>query len=55
MTSTLDVNEALKNAKIIMGTSSRPGPPQFTSKLDEREWVKFRLAQAFRIFGEYCL
>ncbi|KAJ7761688.1 class II aldolase adducin domain protein [Mycena metata] len=28
-----------------------PGPPVFESKLEEREYVKFRLAQAFRIFG----
>lgn len=28
-----------------------PSPPKFSSKLDEREYLKFRLAQAFRIFG----
>ncbi|KAJ7018992.1 class II aldolase/adducin domain-containing protein [Mycena alexandri] len=28
-----------------------PSPPVFESKLEEREYVKFRLAQAFRIFG----
>jgi hypothetical protein len=28
-----------------------PGPPVFESKLEERDYVKFRLAQAFRIFG----
>ncbi|KAJ6450799.1 class II aldolase/adducin domain-containing protein [Mycena sanguinolenta] len=28
-----------------------PRPPVFTSKLEEREFLKFRLAQAFRIFG----
>ncbi|KAJ7101979.1 class II aldolase/adducin domain-containing protein [Mycena epipterygia] len=28
-----------------------PGPPVFTTKLEEREFVKFRLAQALRIFG----
>ncbi|KAF7289182.1 Aldolase-II domain-containing protein [Mycena indigotica] len=27
------------------------GPPTFTSKTEEREFVKFRLAQALRIFG----
>ncbi|KII94899.1 hypothetical protein PLICRDRAFT_97162 [Plicaturopsis crispa FD-325 SS-3] len=29
-----------------------PQPPKFTSKTQEREWTKFRLAQAFRIFGK---
>ncbi|THH31137.1 hypothetical protein EUX98_g3044 [Antrodiella citrinella] len=28
-----------------------PHPPIFEDKLEEREWLKFRLAQAFRIFG----
>jgi ribulose-5-phosphate 4-epimerase/fuculose-1-phosphate aldolase len=28
-----------------------PSPPQFASKSEERAFVKFRLAQAFRIFG----
>ncbi|KAH8102914.1 class II aldolase/adducin domain-containing protein [Cristinia sonorae] len=28
-----------------------PRPPVFQDKLEEREWLKFRLAQAFRIFG----
>jgi len=33
--------------------SSRfPTPPTFLSKDEEREYLKFRLAQAFRIFGE---
>lgn len=26
-------------------------PPTFASATEEREWLKFRLAQAFRIFG----
>jgi len=30
-----------------------PVPPTFTSKIEERDYLKFRLAQAFRIFGEY--
>ena len=29
-----------------------PAPPTFLSKVEEREYLKFRLAQAFRIFGE---
>ena len=28
-----------------------PRPPVFEDKLREREYLKFRLAQAFRIFG----
>lgn len=28
-----------------------PTPPTFTSKTEEREYLKFKLAQAFRIFG----
>ncbi|TCD61810.1 hypothetical protein EIP91_007875 [Steccherinum ochraceum] len=28
-----------------------PHPPVFEDKYEEREWLKFRLAQAFRIFG----
>ncbi|KAJ6610192.1 class II aldolase/adducin domain-containing protein [Mycena sp. CBHHK59/15] len=31
--------------------SAFPRPPTFTSKMQEREWLKFRLAQAMRIFG----
>jgi len=30
---------------------SPPMPPTFASKTQEREWIKFRLAQAFRIFA----
>jgi len=29
-----------------------PGPPVFATKLEEREFLKFRLAQALRIFGK---
>ena len=31
---------------------SVPKPPQFATKEQEREFLKFRLAQAFRIFGQ---
>ncbi|KAJ7732934.1 class II aldolase/adducin domain-containing protein [Mycena maculata] len=34
-----------------MTSGKRPTPPVFTSKLEEREFLKFRLAQALRIFG----
>jgi hypothetical protein len=30
-----------------------PRPPTFSTKLEERDWLKFRLAQAFRIFGTH--
>lgn len=30
-----------------------PGPPAFTDKYEEREYLKGRLAAAFRIFGKY--
>ncbi|KAJ6615332.1 class II aldolase/adducin N-terminal [Mycena sp. CBHHK59/15] len=32
-------------------SGKRPTPPVFTTKLEEREFLKFRLAQALRIFG----
>jgi hypothetical protein len=32
--------------------SKFPTRPKFASKLQERDFLKFRLAQAFRIFGE---
>ena len=32
--------------------SQFPAVLTFTSKLEEREYLKFRLAQAFRIFGK---
>lgn len=28
-----------------------PLPPTFSTKVEERDYLKFRLAQAFRIFG----
>jgi hypothetical protein len=33
--------------------ASFPKPPVFKDMLQKREWCKFRLAQAFRIFGQY--
>ena len=30
-----------------------PSPPTFTDKYEEREYLKGRLAAAFRIFGKY--
>ncbi|KAF7348799.1 Aldolase-II domain-containing protein [Mycena venus] len=39
----------LPSPKIFKGKI--PRPPVFSSKLEEREFLKFRLAQALRIFG----
>ena len=38
-------------AKVQM--SKFPGPPKFADKYEEREYLKGRLAAAFRIFGKY--
>ena len=40
-----------KQAKVQM--PKFPGPPKFTDKYEEREYLKGRLAAAFRIFGRY--
>lgn len=42
------INKSARNAAV--GTP--PSPPKFASKEKEREYLKFRLAQAFRIFGQ---
>lgn len=40
------------NPNITMqGGADLPGPPKFSDPLKLREYLKFRLAQAFRIFG----
>jgi len=50
MSNRQDINAAAGDAaKTFRGRL--PGLPVFESKLEEREYVKFRLAQAFRIFG----
>lgn len=36
-----------------LGASSFPKPPKFDDKYKEREYLKGRLAAAFRIFGKY--
>jgi len=38
--------------KIASSMQSAPQKPKFETKEEEREWVKFRLAQAFRIFAD---
>ena len=44
-TSAAMMNDEQSNLKL-------PAPPTFLSKDEERDYLKFRLAQAFRIFGE---
>ena len=39
------------NAMSKQSRSAVPRPPTFETKEEEREYLKFRLAQAFRIFG----
>ncbi|KAF2100499.1 arad-like aldolase/epimerase [Rhizodiscina lignyota] len=34
---------------------TNPSKPQFSNKYEEREWIKGRLAAAYRIFGHYGL
>ena len=48
-------NEQLHSKNSTLDKRSRtafPRPPQFDDKLEERAYLKFRLAQAFRIFGK---
>ncbi|KAF7303600.1 Aldolase-II domain-containing protein [Mycena indigotica] len=44
-------NDDIFEAKALRG--KLPAPPTFTTKVEEREYIKFRLAQAFRIFGNH--
>ncbi|KAJ6458279.1 class II aldolase/adducin domain-containing protein [Mycena sanguinolenta] len=48
MSAAQDVNEALLAKKY---SGKMPRPPVFANKLEEREFLKFRLAQVLRIFG----
>jgi len=41
----------LSEAKAKVQMPKFPGPPQFTDKYEERDYLKGRLAAAFRIFG----
>lgn len=48
-------NEKIQNKHSTMdkrSTKAFPRPPTFTDKIEERAYLKFRLAQAFRIFGK---
>ncbi len=41
----------LSEAKAKVQMPKFPGPPHFTDKYEERDYLKGRLAAAFRIFG----
>jgi len=41
----------LSEAKAKVQMPKFPGPPQFTDKYEERDYLKGRLAAAFRVFG----
>ena len=48
-------DDEVHHDRSTMSTRSRtafPRPPKFTENLEERAYLKFRLAQAFRIFGK---
>ncbi|TFK42648.1 arad-like aldolase/epimerase [Crucibulum laeve] len=51
MVSTNDQANAAAAGMVVGGRSGFPAPPKFATKEEEREYLKFRLAQAFRIFG----
>lgn len=42
----------LGEEQVGVAVGTVPTPPKFTSKEQEREYLKFRLAQAFRLFGQ---
>lgn len=51
----VNVIETLKanlRRKAFQSTAAIPAVPHFADKYEEREFLKFRLAQAFRIFGK---
>lgn len=43
----------ISETKAKLQMSKFPGPPKFADKYEEREYLKGRLAAAFRIFGKY--
>ncbi|KAL9127060.1 MAG: hypothetical protein Q9217_003989 [Psora testacea] len=43
----------ISETKAAKQMSKFPGPPKFEDKYEEREYLKGRLAAAFRIFGKY--
>ena len=47
-----DVTNDMRTEAFSKSKTAFPRPPVFESKLEEREFLKFRLAQAFRLFGK---
>jgi len=45
-------NDTAASAAMVDKKTPLPAPPKFATKEEERTYIKFRLAQAFRIFGE---
>ncbi|KAL2436394.1 Decarboxylase NovR [Exophiala dermatitidis] len=43
----------LKQGEAVVQLQKFPGPPRFTDKYEAREYLKGRLALAFRLFGKY--
>jgi hypothetical protein len=43
----------LSEERAKMGATKFAGPPKFTDPYEEREYLKGRLAAAFRIFGKF--
>ena len=43
----------ISEIRAIKQMSKFPGPPKFKDKYEEREYLKGRLAAAYRIFGKY--
>lgn len=49
-----DTNEPqVKQGNVQVSLQKFPAPPRFTDKYEEREYLKGRLALAFRLFGKY--
>ena len=46
-----EVKRESKDLDIVKGNAGIPSAPTFKDPLKTREYLKFRLAQAFRIFG----
>jgi len=54
MTPSITSQEVIDPNRVFGSTTNKrklPSPPAFTDKVEEREYAKFRLAQAFRIFA----
>ena len=43
----------VKDSTAVKEMPAFPKPPQFDNKFKEREYLKGRLAAAFRVFGKY--